>query len=688
MKAAAADRRLFLSRELSWLEFNRRVLEEARDPGNFVLDRLNFLAITGGNLDEFFMIRVAGMRRLLRADRDLPDPAGFTVSEQLRKLRKTVLEMISGQQRCLAGDILPELEARGIRLRRVKDLPREVRLRLAVFFEHRVKPVLTPLIPDETQPFPVLNSGTMAVAARLGSGEDEFLALVAIPDVLARFIPADEGSPGRTFVLLEDLILDRLPCLFPRCTVRETLLFRVTRDMDFSVPDDSVEDLLQSIAGQLELRRGRAAIRLEHSPGSGELLRRLSKALDLDEQFCYETEGVLDLQGFAALGDLIADDALREEPWLPSATPELPDDVPVLDAMKRAGSFISVLPYQSFSPVVRMLEEAACDPDVLAVKQTLYRVSGNSPVVRALRQAAENGKQVTVVVELKARFDERNNLVWAQALEESGARVICGIPGLKVHAKALLIIRREEGGALKRYVHLSTGNYNDRTAAVYTDVGLFSADPGLGLDVEKLFNAVTAYTGMGGAWRHIRVSPFDLRRRFYELIDRETEHAKAGKKARIRAKMNSLSDSGIIRRLHRAAKAGVEIELLVRGICCLRPPRQGDKLRVTSIVDRYLEHSRIFEFFNGGDTEFYLSSADWMSRNLDRRIEVLFPVSDPRGREILRGILDLHFADDCKARHLLHSGAYTSGGRGPHRSQKEIRQFISRMCRNGDTPNT
>ena len=664
------------------------MLEEARDPGNSVLDRLNFLAISAGNLDEFFMIRVAGLRRLLRAGRDLPDPAGLTVSEQLCRLRRTVLEMISDQQRCLDRDILPELEERGFRLRRVKDLPGKVRSDLAVFFEHRVKPVLTPLIPDETQPFPVLNSGTMAVAACLSSGEDGFLALVAVPDVLARFIPVDDGFRGRTFILLEDLILDRLPGLFPRCTVRETLLFRVTRDMDFSVPDDSVEDLLQSLAGQLELRRGRAAIRLEHSPGSEALAVRLAKALDLDERFCYETAGFLDLQSFAALGDLIPDSSLREEPWPPVGTPELPDDVPVFEAVKQAGPFISVLPYQGFSPVVRMLEEAACDPDVLAVKQTLYRVSGNSPVVRALQRAAENGKQVTVVVELKARFDERNNFVWAQALEESGARVICGIPGLKVHAKALLVVRREEGGALKRYVHLSTGNYNDRTAAVYTDVGLFSADPELGLDVEKLFNAVTAYTGMGGAWRHIRVSPFDLRQRFYELIDRETEHAKAGKKARIRAKMNSLSDSGIIRRLHRAAKAGVEIELLVRGICCLRPPRKRDNLRVTSIVDRYLEHSRIFEFFNGGDTEFYLSSADWMSRNLDRRIEVLFPVSDPRGREILRRMLDLHFSDDCKARRLLHSGAYTPGGNGSHRSQKEIRQFISRMCRNGDTRNT
>ena len=666
----AADRRLFLSRELSWLEFNRRVLEEARDPGNFVLDRLNFLAITGGNLDEFFMIRVAGLRRLLRAGRDLPDSAGLTVSEQLRKLRG------AGQQRCLAEDILPELEEHGVRLRRVKDLPRGVYSQLAGFFEHRVKPVLTPLIPDGTQPFPVLSSGTMGAAARLRSVDGGFLALVAVPDVLARFIPVDDGRPGQAFVLLEDLILDRLPGLFPRCAVEETLLFRVTRDMDFSVPDDSVEDLLQSLAGQLELRRGRAAIRLEHSPGAEELREQLCRALELDGQFCYETEGFLDLQGFAALADLIPDGSLREEPWPPAGTPELPDGVPVLDAVKRAGSFISVLPYQSFSPVVRMLEEAARDPDVLAVKQTLYRVSGNSPVVRALQLAAENGKQVTVVVELKARFDERNNFVWAQALEESGARVIRGIPGLKIHAKALLIIRREEGGALKRCVHLSTGNYNDRTAAVYTDIGLFSTDPGLCLDVEKLFNAVTAYTGMGGDWERIRVSPFDLRERFYALIDRETEHAKAGKTGRIRAKMNSLSDSGIIRRLHRAAEAGVKIELLVRGICCLRPPREGDRLRVTSIVDRCLEHSRIFEFFNGGDTEFYLSSADWMSRNLDRRIEVLFPVSDPRSREILRRILDLHFSDDCKARRLLHSGAYTPCGGGPHRSQKEIRQFL------------
>ena len=658
------------------------MLEEAQDPAGPVLDRLNFLAITGGNLDEFFMIRVAGQRRLLRAGRDLPDPAGLSVSEQLRRVRKAVLGMTADQQRCLVRGILPELESRGIRLRRPRELPQESRGELAGFFEHHIKPVLTPLVPDDAQPFPVLSSGTLAAAARLRTDSGTFRALVGVPEVLERFISVRDGSfRGRTFVLLEELILDRLGDLFPGCAVEESFLFRVTRDMDFSIPDDSVEDLLRSIAGRLELRRGRAAIRLEIASGAGELRTWLENALDLEEQFCYDVKGFLDLQGFSALAEEIDAPALREEVWPPAPIPGLPDGVPVLDALREKKNILAALPYQSFSPVVRMLEEAARDPDVLAVRQTLYRVSGNSPVVRALRRAAENGKEVTVVVELKARFDERNNFVWARALEESGARVIRGIPGLKVHAKALLIVRRENG-ALKRYVHLGTGNYNDRTAAVYADVGLFSADQNLCLDVEKLFNTVTAWTGVAGNWKSLGVSPFDLREKFYALIDREIDRVKAGGPGRIRAKMNSLSDTGIIRRLHRAAEAGVEIDLLVRGICCLRPGRNRKNIRITSIVDRYLEHSRIFEFLNGGTPEYYMSSADWMPRNLDRRIEVLFPVPQASLRAVLRRILDLHFQDDCKARRLGPSGAYSPPGHGPCRSQKEIWRFFREAGKN------
>ena len=658
------------------------MLEEAQDPAAPVLDRLNFLAITGGNLDEFFMIRVAGLRRLLRAGKDLPDPAGLTVSEQLRRVRRTVLKMTASQRRCLVCGILPELESRGIRLRRPRELPPGARAELADFFEHHVKPVLTPLVPDDAQPFPVLSSGTMAAAARLRTAGGAFRALVGVPEVLERFIPV-RNAPfrGRTFVLLEELVLDRLGELFPGCSVEESFLFRVTRDMDFSIPDDSVEDLLQSIAGRLELRRGRAAIRLEIASGAGELRTWLENALDLDEQFCYDVKDFLDLHGFAALARAVDDPALREKEWPPAPIPGLPDDVPVLDALRKEKNILTALPYQSFSPVVRMLEEASRDPDVLAVKQTLYRVSGNSPVVRALRRAAENGKEVTVVVELKARFDERNNFVWARALEESGARVIRGIPGLKVHAKALLVVRRENG-VLRRYVHLATGNYNDRTAAVYADAGLFSADPGLCLDVEKLFNAVTAWTGTAGSWKEIRVSPFDLREKFYSLIDREIDRVKAGGPGRIRAKMNSLSDTGIIRRLHRAAEAGVEIDLLVRGICCLRPGRNRKNIRITSIVDRYLEHSRIFEFLNGGSPEYYLSSADWMSRNLDRRVEVLFPVPQVPLQAVLRRILDLHFQDDCKARHMGPSGAYSPPAHGPCRSQLEIWRFFREAGKN------
>ncbi|MBR7104836.1 MAG: polyphosphate kinase 1 [Lentisphaeria bacterium] len=670
------DRELFISRELSWLQFNDRVLEEACDHSKSAAERLKFLVITENNLDEFFMVRVAGLRKLLQAGHDFPDPAGLRPSVQLEKVRRMVLDFTARRRRCLEEEILPELEKQGIRLAAFRTLSADQQKMIAQFFEERIKPVLTPLVVDDAHPFPLLAGGALEIACELELADgSKKQALVEVPEVLDRFQKFSGGKTGTFFIPLEEIICGCLDMLFPACRISDFFLFRITRDMDFSIVDDSVEDLLESISHQLELRQKRGAIRLEISGAKrGELFFRLCRQLELETLFIYETEGFLNLKNFLCSA-LLTD--RTGQPGKPAPIPGLPEHLPVFEALKKSRTVMIAPPYQSFSPVVRLLEEAAADPQVLAVKQTLYRVSGNSPVVHALQRAAENGKQVTVVVELKARFDEKNNIAWARALEESGAHVVYGIPGLKIHGKALLIVRREEGGALQRYVHLATGNYNDKTARIYTDIGLLSIEKDLALDVEKFFNTVTCYTARSGDWQQIRVAPFDLRQTFSELIEREIALAESGKRGLIRAKMNSLSDKKMIRLLHKAADAGVELQLLVRGICCFRPQPGRENVRIISIVDRFLEHSRIFHFGNGGKDLFYLSSADWMTRNLDRRVEILFPVTRPELQNALKNILDCHFADDCKSRRLESRGIYTAPRlTGTCRSQEEIQRLF------------
>lgn len=672
--SADFDSRDFISRELSWIDFNSRVLDEASFEANKLLERLKFISIVSSNLDEFFMVRIAGLRQLADSGENKSDPAGNTPERQLALARVKISRLVRRQYNLLMKDILPQLTAHGVTLCRPEELLPEQLVHLRNYFRAEILPVLTPLAVDPAHPFPLLNSGAIEIALELKRKKHNITrAFVEVPEVLPRFIPLsgisdeDELMPeknsddsGVELILLEDLISCFITDLFPGCEVVEKMVFRITRDMDFSVEEEVMDDLLTTIRGKLLQRRQREAIRLEIAGESsrGKLARYLMKELRLTPEFCYQLSGPLHLKQFMELVNFVRDPELSEEKWPPLTPAVFRQYSTVFEAIRAKENILLPLPFCSFSPLVDMLEQAANDPDVLAIKQTLYRVSGNSPIVRALQRAAENGKQVTVVLELKARFDESNNIAWAQALDNSGAHVIYGIAGLKVHSKALLIVRRE-AGCIRRYVHLGTGNYNDRTAKLYTDMGLLSCDPELCCDVANLFNLLSGCSAPPEYWNHLAVSPFDMRKKFTALIEREIRHCRAGRRGRIIAKMNSLADPWMVSLLHQAADAGVEIDLIIRGICCFRPRPKQDNVRICSIVDRYLEHTRIFYFENLGDSEYFLSSADWMTRNLDRRIETLFPVRDEESREIIRKFIEFQLADDDKKRKLLPTGAYT-----------------------------
>lgn len=703
-KNAEYDPKDFISRELSWIDFNSRVLDEAAFHGNKLLERLKFISIVSSNLDEFFMVRIAGLRQLTDAGENQPDPAGNRPDRQLALARVKITRQIRRQYNLLMKEILPELQRAGVRLCRPETLVPELQLRLRNYFQTEILPVLTPLAVDPAHPFPLLNSGAIEIALELKrkKHKNNTRAFVEVPELLPRFIPmsvisgidAEEENSGVNveFMLLEDLISFFITDLFPGCEVVDKLVFRITRDMDFSVEDDGMDDLLKTIRGKLLQRRQREAIRLEISGESsrGKMVKYLMKELKLSSKFCYHLPGPLHLKQFMELTGLVKLPDLLEAKQ-PELTPAVFRQYPtVFEAIRAKGNILLSLPYCSFSPVVNMLEQAADDPDVLAIKQTLYRVSGNSPIVRALQRAAENGKQVTVVLELKARFDESNNIAWAKLLDNSGAHVIYGIAGLKVHSKALLIVRRESG-SIRRYLHLGTGNYNDRTAKLYTDMGLLSCDPELCCDVANLFNLLSGCSAPPERWNQMAVSPFDMRRKFAGLVEREIRHALSGHRGRIIAKMNSLADPQMVELLHRAADNGVEIDLIIRGICCFRPRPRQDNVRIFSIVDRYLEHSRIFYFENLGDSEYYLSSADWMTRNLDRRIETMFPVQDEESRTIIRELLRFQLEDEDKKRKLLPTGAYSrpriteyTGLRSQVRSHRFLNRLYEEQLRGGD----
>ena len=676
---------IFISRELSWLDFNSRVLEEAACKNLPLLERLKFIAIFSSNLDEFFMVRVAGLRHAVKHGNHEADPAGLTPQQQLQQLRWKLDKLLSLQHRLLYNDILPGLEKAGITLAKIKDLSGKTRKALKRYFQKEILPVLTPLAVDPCHPFPVLKNGVVELIVRLKSPvpeKRELFAFVEVPEVLDRFVEVEEKSSKRTFVLLEELIENELDELFPGCRIMESAMFRITRDMDFDIEENS-DDLLRSVELNLLERRSREPIRLEvEKSARGSLRNFLAKEFELDSIYRYTVEGMLNIKALFELVNKCAIPELLEKPWPPTEHPELPENENIFESITRHGEILLSVPFQRFDPVIRLLASAADDPSVLAIKQTLYRVSGDSPIVAMLARAAANGKQVTVVVELKARFDEGNNIAWARRLEEAGAHVIYGISGLKIHSKALLVVRRENN-SIKRYVHLATGNYNDKTAKLYTDLSIFSSDEVLCSEVAALFNIITGCAKPEITWQRISVAPFDLRWKVLELIDRERDNQLAGKPAHIIAKMNSLTDPEVIRHLCMAADAGVKIDLIVRGICCLKPSAENKNINIISIVDRYLEHSRIYYFANQGQEEFYLSSADFMSRNLDRRIEILFPVLREENRTKLRKLFAFELNDQLKMRTLNSKGVYQSkrNGNPATRSQQNIYNLFAAEAR-------
>ncbi len=669
MRTKMKKNSIFLSREMSWLEFNARVLDEAGDKSNALLDRLKFIAIFCNNLDEFFMVRVAGLRQLRESTPTYTDPAGYTAEELIKNIKKRLTPLLRRLYGYLHQDLLPLLAAQGIRLLPYVELKVEQRALLRKYFINEVLPVLTPLSIDPTHPFPLLSSGLIQIAVSLSKNQSDknVHAVVEVPAGLSRFIPITGESDGLTFITLEDLIIDNIDTLFHGCTVHDAFPFRITRDMDFELREDGIADLLEYLSEELRRQKHRRSIRLEVPSGKrGKLAEWLLDQFDLENDLKYHVPWPLNPAAFFGLIDQVNRPNLMEENWPAVATPEFSDsEQSMFEIIDRHESVFLTPPFRSFEPITRLLSEAADDPDVLAIKMTLYRVSGNSPVVSALQRAAENGKQVTVIVELKARFDESNNIQWANRLEESGAHVVYGIAGLKIHCKALLIVRKDAEGLVRRYVHLGTGNYNDKTARIYTDCGLFLNDPQICAEVAALFNIMTGYSTPQENWSKVFPAPFELRRKLLELIDRETRVSSKRHPGHIIAKMNSLVDPEVIEHLYAAARAGVKIDLIVRGICCLNPGVKTNNIRVISIVDRYLEHTRAFYFHNGGAEEYYLASADWMPRNLDHRIELMFPVEAPNIRQMLRKMIDYQLNDQCKGRHLQTGGTYSrvSGAR-------------------------
>ncbi len=669
--------RLFLNRELSWLAFNERVLEEARDPEAPLYERLKFLSIVGSNFDEFFMVRVAGLKQQILGHVADPPADGMLPADQLSAISERVHAIVSEVDRYFCDELLPALAAAGVHMIAPKDFNSAQKDAAQKHFQRQVFPALTPLAVDPGHPFPHLRNKSINIAVLLfqkvrrrpRAPREKLLAVVQVPAVLGRFVRLPSES-GQFFALLDELIEAHVAELFPGYEVRQTARFRVTRNSDLLVDEEESEDLLSTIQEELRRRDLGDAVRLQINAGaSPELTEMLVGALKLAAPDVYRVRSPLQL---ADLLNLAAEDPrpeLRVEPLLPALPAELRDADSVVDVIKKHDILLHH-PYESSDPVVRFLSEAAEDPDVLAIKQTLYRTSGDSPFVRALSRAAQNGKQVTAFVEIKARFDEANNIAWARRLEENGVHVVYGLIGLKTHCKVAMVVRRE-GGSIRRYVHLSTGNYNPTTARQYTDLSLFSAREEISDDVTALFNMLTGYSEPP-TWKRLAVAPFGLQARLVELIDREAERARAGQPARIIAKMNALVEPAAIRALYSASQAGVEIDLLVRGICCLRPgmPGVSEHIRVTSVVDRFLEHTRAFAFGAGERAEVYLSSADWMPRNFHRRIEVMWPVEDPQLRtRVLHEVLGTALRDNVKARRLQVDGSYSV----PERSVPRVR---------------
>ena len=674
---------LFLNRELSWLAFNERVLEEAADPTTPLLERAKFVAIAAANLDEFFMIRVAALKRAIDDGATAPDPAGLTPSEQLAAVRHRSHTFVEAMYALVNGHLLPALAARDIRILPLSEIGDARRAALSTFFRDAVLPVLTPLAIDVSRPFPLLSSLSLNLALLLDAapGETERrLAIVQVPSRLTRLVEVS-GFDGYAAVLLEDVIRAHLTHLFPGQVILESAVIRLARDAELELDDEGGRTHLEVVEREVRRRRHSDVVRLEvDATASEELLALLREQLDMTSEEVYAVPGFLDLRVLMGLTDLPGFDSLREPPVQPVSALAEDEQTNIFEVLDQRDVLLHH-PYDAYDPVIAFVSQAANDPDVLAIKQTLYRTSVGSPIIAALQHAAERNKQVTVLVELTARFDEERNIQWARALEEAGAHVIYGVRRYKTHAKICLVVKRTPAG-LRRYVHLGTGNYNERTARIYTDFGLMTSSVVIAEDASTFFSALTGYSDPPRL-KKLVMAPTNLRQRFLKLIDRERRRADAGQPAEIMAKMNSLIDEDIIRALYAASQAGVQISLNVRGMCALRPGVSGvsEGIEVISIVDRFLEHARVYYFLNGGEEQLFLTSADWMSRNLDKRVELMFPVEDPTNRTTVLGALRAMFRDNVKARVLRSDGIYERKRQGEDDAPFRVQQYLQEEAR-------
>ena len=698
----------FYNRELSWLLFNRRVLEEAKDSSLPLFDRLKFLSITSSNLDEFFMIRVASLKDMVQVKYNKKDISGMTPAEQLAAINERTHLFVKDQYDIFNRSLIPALEKEGVHvLSHYENLSDKQSKYVDRYFTDEVYPVLTPMAVDSSRPFPLIRNKTLNIGAILrmkkdkaagGQFRDLYLshgnkkkgadsndtdfATVQVPSVLPRFVEIPSEQKGeKTFILLEQIIEKNIGKLFVNYEIESVFPYRIMRNADLSIEEDEAADLLIEIERQLKKRQWGQAIRLEVEAGMDKrLLKKLRQELKIKEEDIFKINGPLDLTFLMKLSGLEGYDKLRTPKYTPQPAKWLNGEDHLFDQI-RDHDVLLHHPYETFDPVVDFVKQASKDPNVLAIKQTLYRVSSHSPIIASLAAAAENGKQVTVLVELKARFDEENNIIWARKLEQAGCHVIYGLVGLKTLSKITLVVRKEEDG-IRRYVHLGTGNYNDSTAKLYTDMGLLTCRKAIGEDATAVFNMLSGYSEPA-FWNKLAIAPIRLRDRFTQLINREKEFAKKGKKAFIRAKMNSLCDAGIISSLYEAAAAGVKIELVVRGICCLKTGMPGisENITVRSIVGDFLEHSRIFHFYNNGFEEVYMGSADWMPRNLDKRVEILFPVEDDALKAEVIHILDIQLADNEKARILQKNGTYRRAAKGGHAKLNSQKYFCEEAKR-------
>lgn len=650
----------YTNRESSWVAFNDRVLSEARDKSLPLFERLKFLSITASNLDEFFMIRVASLKDMVHAGYTKKDIAGLTATEQIDMILKEVHELVNLQYSTYNRSLLPALKQQGLEVVVChEDLSKEQGAFVDQYFEENVYPVLTPMAMDSSRPFPLIRNKSLNIGALISKkGETEF-ATVQVPSVLPRIIRLPEGKKGeKRVILLEEVIERNIQKLFLNYNVICAHPYRIMRNADLTIDEDEAADLLKEIQRQLKKRQWGEVIRLEiEDKMDKHLLKVLKKEFGIKEEEIFSINGPLDLTFLMKMYGLDGFDYLKYESYHPQPVPDMMGDEDIFTQI-RNGDILLHHPFMTFNPVVDFVKQAAKDPDVLAIKQTLYRVSGNSPIIAALAQAAENGKQVSVLVELKARFDEENNIVWAKMLEKAGCHVIYGLVGLKTHSKITLVVRREEDG-IRRYVHLGTGNYNDATAKLYTDCGLLTCSEPIGEDATAVFNMLSGYSEPK-SWNKLAVAPIWLRNRFLKLIRREARNALEGKPAHIIAKMNSLCDKDIIAALYEASAAGVKVDLIIRGICCLKVgiPGVSENITVRSIVGNFLEHSRIFYFYHNGSKEVYMGSADWMPRNLDKRVEILFPVESERLKMEVIHILQIQLEDNVKAHILQSDGSY------------------------------